>query len=268
MSRRIARAVLSCVALVAVLWLASGGAAAASAGVNATAVTATLDGDDDGHVSRATLVVHVDTTCPGCYDDGGLLGDPEMEPTLEISVGDETETIDGLPNADNHTVRHVIDVESVLDDERESVSVTVTLFDDDMVGRDRVDRRRLTVDLERLDADETPPENRTFAYAIRNTTRCGTVCGEATAVFENVDNESHDNITVAVAMVAGDNEVWSNERSVGTLGANETTTVTQRVELGALEIIDVRSNDMALTVRIVTTYDEGSEVLIERLDLG
>jgi hypothetical protein len=260
------RVLLVGVLFVGLAAVASSAGTAASAGINATSVTTTLDGDGDERPSRGELVVHLDTTCAGCYDGGRLFSDPEMEPKVKLEIGDDTETIGGLPNRHNHTIRRTIDAEDHLDSDG-TITITVTLFDDDTIGQDRVDRRRLTVEMEPLAADETPAANRSFSYTVENVTRCGTFCGEATAVFENVDDESHDDITVTVDMVAGSKDIWHDERTIGTLAPNETVTVSQRVNLGPMEIIDVRRNDMQLTARIITVRDGGSEVLIEELDL-
>jgi hypothetical protein len=258
------RVALLCFTLAAV---ASAGVAAQSAGITDAEITETVDGDGDDANSRAVVELTLDTECRGCYDGDGLTQDPAMEPVVRISVGDETETFGDLPTREDHTLQYELRGEDIVDDS-EDLTVTATLVDDDLVGEDRVDRETLDVRLEPIANDVTPTSDRTFAYELENLTRCGTFCGEATAVLRNDADSNHSDIRITVEALTNETTLREDRHTVSRLAPGETDRVRQRIELDPIEVYRVQRNDREITIRIVTRYDDGAEVLIDQVEVG
>lgn len=166
-----------------------------TAGIDSAALVTTADADADGHVAAGTLEVTLDTTCDGCYDGGGVLDDSGMDPRLEVQVDGSRVVLTELDRQETQAVRWTLG-ELVDVVERETATVSITLYDDDLTGREAVDSRQLTVDVEPPAADEnpetttaTPEQSHPTAGNVRSTAhfnfrydgveRCGTTCAAA-----------------------------------------------------------------------------------------
>jgi hypothetical protein len=271
---------IAAVLLIGALCLTVPAAAAAqqqTADITDLSLNGTADMDGDGNLSAATLQVDVDTTCRGCYDSGGLIGDPTLNPVVEISTAAGRSTTVTPPRADSHTVRqNLATLVNVV--EQDTATVTVTLYDDDPVGRDRIASDRLTVAVESAAADHAP--NRTavqpktgppsqgatyrgerFQFVYENMSLCGVPCGEATGTVRTVGNTTAANVTVEVRLRAGDAILWTDDETIGTLGANEPYLTTQRLHPGPRQMSTIARHDRRVAIVIEVRSDDYHEVL-------
>lgn len=105
---------------------------------------------------------------------------------------------------------------------------------------------------------------RPFSFDVRAVEPCGTTCRDVTVMLTNNGGKPREDVAVATTISAGDDRVWSGETSVGTLGPRESTTRTQRVDVGFVGGARIRRNGGVATVRAVVRWSEGSATFRER----
>ncbi|MFB6079576.1 MAG: hypothetical protein ABEJ81_01035 [Haloferacaceae archaeon] len=117
-------------------------------------------------------------------------------------------------------------------------------------------------------ATPTPKPERPFSLAIRNVETCGKTCRDVTVSLTNNADHPRRDVAVTTKMyagkTAGENRVWTGEKSVGRLGAGASTTRTQRVKVGFLGGAKIKRHGGTVTVVTVVRWDGGSVRFTER----
>lgn len=251
--------------------------------ITSVELVASADADGDGHVSAGELVVTANTTCPGCYDSDTLLEDPELEPVITLTSEDGTTvTIDADPTA-NYTVRRYL---TTLTDtvERDTASITVTLYDRDPVGRERIDATTFETAVESPAADRDPNatsaepsqglphpgttrETDHFTFVYGGLDRCGWTCRDAVGTVSTGENTTATDVSVHVRLRAGKTVFWSGSERVGNLSANESYTTTQHIGVGYAAVRAVERADGRLALVVEVRSDAWREVVAFERDV-
>lgn len=107
-----------------------------------------------------------------------------------------------------------------------------------------------------------------FSFTIDRIEECGQTCRTVTLTLHTNRNATATGITVYTRIYAGENHtavddiVWDTRREVGTLGAGESLTTTERVELTLQEGLQIEQHDGWNT--IVTTVESEQEIVTVR----
>ena len=94
---------------------------------------------------------------------------------------------------------------------------------------------------------------------------CGRTCRELRAALTNTGSGDAHDVVVYTELASGGTTLRERRDVVGDLSAGETYRATERVELGAIEAIQVKRNG-ALVVEHVVTADERREVFEKRVE--
>ncbi|MFB6154466.1 MAG: hypothetical protein ABEJ22_01130 [Haloferacaceae archaeon] len=105
---------------------------------------------------------------------------------------------------------------------------------------------------------------RPFTFVIDDIETCGNTCRDVTVTLTNNGGNARSNVTVTTTMYAGNDSVWTGEESVGTLDADESTTRTQRVDVGYVGGAKIKQNGGTVTVVTVVRWDGGSATFREK----
>lgn len=101
-----------------------------------------------------------------------------------------------------------------------------------------------------------------FAFTVDDIEECGSTCRDVTVTLSNEQDESATGVTVYTRIYAGQDStaeedlLWEGQEAVGTLGPDESTTQTERVELSFSEALAVQQNDGWITVLTTVETDE------------
>lgn len=107
-----------------------------------------------------------------------------------------------------------------------------------------------------------------FSFTIDHIDECGRTCRDVTVTLHNNRNAAATGVTVYTRIYAGRNNtaaddiVWEQRRDVGTLGAGEAHTTTERVELSLQEGLRIEQHDGWIT--IVTTVESDQDIVTFR----
>jgi hypothetical protein len=106
-----------------------------------------------------------------------------------------------------------------------------------------------------------------FAFAIDRIEECGRTCRDVTSTLTNGGAAASD-VTVYTRIYAGngtDGDVlWAGRERVGALGAGESYTTTERVELSLTDAVAVESEDGWITVRTTIKSAERTVTTTQR----
>ncbi|SFR35624.1 hypothetical protein [Halogeometricum limi] len=114
------------------------------------------------------------------------------------------------------------------------------------------------------DQSENATDERQFDFSVGNVTNCGLTCRDVTVTAVNTGDEAAANVTVATWLLAGDTVVWNGTETVDSLDANESVTVTKRVQVGFFDALAVMRNDGYVTANTTVSWDAGEEAFSER----
>jgi hypothetical protein len=133
-----------------------------SGGIYAVSFTDKVDRDEDGYYSEFSLEINADTQCYGCYDEETIGGNPEMEPYFRVVINDvDVLNTDVVFRDGNYRGTIRLPSESLEQFERQTLSVTVVLFDSDPVMDDTVDSWDGTIRYEPSWEDQPTPTPQT-----------------------------------------------------------------------------------------------------------
>lgn len=218
----------------------------ASAGVVLAALAGCL-GDASGDADRAdepSREVDWKPTATGAGGERNEAGNPTA--TSENDAGDESERSEGDGDADNETGS----------DESEG-SAAAEAFDDGTTWK--ADEAQVAADAREAGAavefelTTAPPEP------------CGRTCRELRAALTNTGTEDAHGVVVETELASGGTVLRDRRETVGDLSAGETYRATERVELNAIEAVQVQRNG-TLTVEHVVTSAERREVFRDRIE--
>lgn len=134
-------------------------ALAQSAGLHSVSFADTVDRDGDGYYSGFNLDVEADTQCYGCYDEQSFGGNPEMEPFFRVVINDvDILNTDVVFRDSNYRGTVRVPAGSLEQFERQTLRVSIVLFDSDPVVDDIVDSWEQTIRYEPSSEDQTTPE--------------------------------------------------------------------------------------------------------------
>lgn len=93
-----------------------------------------------------------------------------------------------------------------------------------------------------------------FGFVVEGIETCGQTCRDVTVALHNRQDASASDVTVRSRIFAGESTdqsdlVWEGTERVGTLGAGETYTTTERVELSYFDAIAVQSAGGRITIQ-------------------
>jgi hypothetical protein len=100
-----------------------------------------------------------------------------------------------------------------------------------------------------------------FELEVTGTKPCGRTCRTVSVALTNTGETAATNVTIFARIFAGNattdrRPVWDEQEQVGTLAAGQTTTSTQRIELGLGGAAAVWNNDGWITVVTVVESDD------------
>jgi len=102
-----------------------------------------------------------------------------------------------------------------------------------------------------------------FAFAVDRIEECGRTCRDVTSTLRNDGGAAATDVTVYTRIYAGNGTdgdvVWEGRERVGSLGAGESSTSTERVELSLADAIAVEGAGGWITVR--TTIQSAEETV-------
>ncbi|QIO21746.1 hypothetical protein [Haloarcula sp. JP-L23] len=118
--------------------------------------------------------------------------------------------------------------------------------------------------------EATPGENhvRPFTIDVRNIETCGNTCRDVTVKITNNGGNPRENISVTTTIYTGNSSVWEGEESVGTLGPDESSTKTKRIDVGFVGGGKIKQNDGKILIETVVHWDGGSATFSERRDVA
>lgn len=115
--------------------------------------------------------------------------------------------------------------------------------------------------------DDGPP----FVLTVDDIEDCGETCRDVTTTLTNEQSTDAENVTVYTRMFVGNGTdgdvVWQKTESVGTLGADESMTVTNTVELSLSDGYSVKQNDGLITVQTTIQSDEETMTVTKQRDV-
>lgn len=116
------------------------------------------------------------------------------------------------------------------------------------------------------ESDDSAPERtvRPFTIDTKQIEQCGNTCRDVTVSLTNNGDHTREGITVTTRMYAADDRIWRGEKSVGTLGSDESTTRTARVKIGFVDAAKVKQNGGTVTIETVVRWQGGSETFREQ----
>jgi len=99
-----------------------------------------------------------------------------------------------------------------------------------------------------------------FAFTIDRIEECGRTCRDVTSTLENDGDTAASDVTVYTRIYAGNGTdgdvIWEGRERVGELGAGESYTTTERVELSLADAVAVENEDGWITVQTTIESDE------------
>lgn len=117
----------------------------------------------------------------------------------------------------------------------------------------------------------TPEPTPAFAFAIDRIEECGRPCRDVTSTLTN-DGADATDVTVYTRIYVGNgsdgNVIWEGKERVGNLGAGESYTATERVELSLADAIAVESAGGWITVQTTVQSDETTVTFTQRRQVG
>ena len=117
----------------------------------------------------------------------------------------------------------------------------------------------------------TPTPQPPFDLQIESIESCGQTCRDVTATLENQQDRQATGVTVYTRIHEGNGTdgdvVWEGTHEVGTLGAGEADTETQRVELSYFEAYGIQQNGGWITIVTSIDTDRRTVTFRERRDV-
>lgn len=117
---------------------------------------------------------------------------------------------------------------------------------------------------EASNAEEGTPSGVAFRFSVQRIEECGTRCRDVTAQVSNAGGTAAENVVVESRIYAGDDQIWSNEASLGRVESAESNVQTRRVEIGYLDAAKIQRNDGYIRIETTVTWDGGSTTFSER----
>lgn len=118
-------------------------------------------------------------------------------------------------------------------------------------------------------AEPTPQQP--FDMQIESIESCGQTCRDVTATLENQQDQQATGVTVHTRIHEGNGTdgdvVWEGTHEVGTLGAGEADTETQRVELSYFDAYEIQQNGGWITIVTSIDTDRRTVTFQERWDV-
>lgn len=116
------------------------------------------------------------------------------------------------------------------------------------------------------------PVDQPFAVVIDGVEECGTTCRDVTVSLTNQQAEPAGDVVVYSRVFAGNSTagsdlVYRGEESVGTLGAGETYTTTERVELSYGDAYAIDQADGWVTIQTTVETADRTVTFTERRDV-
>jgi hypothetical protein len=117
----------------------------------------------------------------------------------------------------------------------------------------------------------TPEPGPAFAFAIDRIEECGRSCRDVTSTLTN-DGADATDVTVYTRIYVGNGTdgdvIWEGNERVGDLGAGESYTTTERVELSLVDAVVVESAGGWITVQTTVQSDETTVTFTQRRQVG
>jgi hypothetical protein len=117
----------------------------------------------------------------------------------------------------------------------------------------------------------TPEPGPAFAFAIDRIEECGRTCRDVTSTLTN-DGADATDVTVYTRIYVGNGTdgdvIWEGRERVGDLGAGESYTTTERVELSLADAVTVESAGGWITVQTTVQSDETTVTFTQRRQVG
>lgn len=105
---------------------------------------------------------------------------------------------------------------------------------------------------------------RPFTIDTKRIEQCGNTCRDVTVSLTNNGDNTRKGITVTTKMYTDGERIWTGEKSVGTLGSDEATTRTARVQIGFVDAAKVKNNGGTVTIETIVRWNNGSETYREQ----
>lgn len=94
--------------------------------------------------------------------------------------------------------------------------------------------------------------------------QCGNTCRDVTVSLTNNGDHTRKGITVTTKMSSDGERIWTGEKVIGTLGSDEATTRTARVQIGFVDAAKVKQNGGTVTIETVVRWNNGSKTFREQ----
>jgi hypothetical protein len=121
-------------------------------------------------------------------------------------------------------------------------------------------------------APATPEPAPDVAFTVDRIETCGRTCRDVTSTVTNDGSAAATDVTVYTRIYAGKGTdgdvVWEGRERVGSLGAGESSTTTERVDLSLADAVTVESADGWVTVQTTIQSDEETVTVTQRRQVG
>jgi hypothetical protein len=122
------------------------------------------------------------------------------------------------------------------------------------------------------DAELTDVSTAPFAFAVESVEQCGRTCSDVTTSLTNQQTTGASDVVVDTHIYAGNgtsgDPVWTGEESVGTLGAGESYTAVERVDLSLSDALAIERNDGWITVETTVRSNAEAMTTVERREVA
>lgn len=108
------------------------------------------------------------------------------------------------------------------------------------------------------------PEPASFLFTVDRVERCGRTCRDVTVTVRNQGGTAAENVDVGVRVLADGEALWTGSQSFDRIGAGESRTQTERVNLGLFGGAKVKANDGYVTIETTIEWDGGQQTFTER----
>lgn len=112
--------------------------------------------------------------------------------------------------------------------------------------------------------DSSGGGQRPFTIDVEKIENCGKTCRDVTVSLTNNGGNPRENVSVTTTVYAGQDSVWRGEASIGTLGSDESTRRTERVDVGYVGGARIERNDGTVTIETVVHWDGGEATYREQ----
>jgi hypothetical protein len=108
----------------------------------------------------------------------------------------------------------------------------------------------------------TPGGSRDLSFAVAGLAECGVTCRDVEYRVANGGDGTIRDLDAEITLRSGGESVWSGDRTIGDLGAGQTVTVAQRIDVGTDGGLTIQENGGNVTLVVDLQSADGSQRIV------